>query len=145
MEMTSTEAKATVPQGPTTSGFAQESTTSISRYGESSRDWSKFVLFFQVPSSRRSPREVLLNSADELMNYTKSEEQQMEDFVKELVDAKVTPRCSCVPVREGVGTALGIVCMCHTIDFLLTTIMTDEHDSGRLEIIPRAYYESCLF
>ena len=56
-------------------------------------------------------REVLLNNADELMNYTKSEEQQMEDFVKELVDAKVTPRCLCVPVKEGVKTALGIVCM----------------------------------
>jgi len=40
-------------------------------------------------TSTEAKATVLLNSADELMNYTKSEEQQMEDFVKELVDAKV--------------------------------------------------------
>merc|ERR1719460_3601048 len=40
-------------------------------------------------TSTEAKATVLLNNADELMNYTKSEEQQMEDFVKELVDAKV--------------------------------------------------------
>ena len=61
-------------------------------YGTEKSKLKARVAIFDVGmemTSTEAKSTVLLNSAQELMDFTKSEEVQMEDFVKGLVEAKV--------------------------------------------------------